>query len=87
MEAGCNTHAISLLAHDTRAIETWFWNGFGLTVVDAIRSLEPLGVTHPAGIRLRRATPADVDILADLEAEHFRHYRPAAGIDGDARPG
>ena len=38
-EAGCQAHAISLLANDRQAIETWFWNGFGLTVVDAVRPI------------------------------------------------
>jgi ribosomal protein S18 acetylase RimI-like enzyme len=71
---GCNTHAISLLAHDTRSLDTWVWNGFGLSVVDAIRSLDPLGAPVAAGFRLRPAGPADVDPLAALEAEHFRHY-------------
>lgn len=76
--AGCNTHAINLLAHDTRAVYTWFWNGFGLTVVDAIRSLEPWGAPpRPAYYSCAGLRPADADALAVLEAEHCRHYREA----------
>src|SRR6185369_15131341 len=36
-DSGCDAHGLTLLAHDRQAQEVWFWNGFGLTVVDAIR--------------------------------------------------
>jgi ribosomal protein S18 acetylase RimI-like enzyme len=51
--AGCQVHALTILAHERDTLETWFWNGFGLTVVDAIRNLDPLdlGADHSAAIR------------------------------------
>lgn len=73
--AGCEVHAISLLAHDEAAREVWFWNGFGLTGVDAIRPITPLGIETPAGITIRTATLADVEAMVALEVEHSRHYR------------
>jgi hypothetical protein len=72
--AGCQVHGIALLAHDHEAEKTWFWNGFGLTVVDAIRSLAPLEGISPAGLTVRKATLDDVDLLAILDTEHWRHY-------------
>lgn len=72
--AGCSVHAITLLAHDHEAERTWFWNGFGLAVVDAIRPLTPLGIPLPGGYAVRKATLDDVDLLAVLEAEHWQHY-------------
>ncbi len=72
--AGCQSHCITLLAQDDLARNTWFWNGFGLGVVDALRSLDPLNVPAPDGYTLRRAVPADAAALADIEAEHWRHY-------------
>ena len=72
--AGCQTHALTLLAHNRDAEKTWFWNGFGLTVVDAIRALTPLEDVSPAGFTLRKATLDDVDTLVVLEAEHWQHY-------------
>src|SRR5512143_2970126 len=39
--AGCGVHAITLLAHDRAAQQAWFWNGFGLIVVDAVRPMQP----------------------------------------------
>jgi GNAT superfamily N-acetyltransferase len=71
--AGCTVHAITLLADDP-AVETWFWNGFGLTVVDAVRSTAPLGLSPPAGVRIRPATAADAPTLAELDIDHRRHY-------------
>lgn len=73
-EAGCQAHAVSLLAHDSVIEKTWFWQGFGLLVVDAVRLLTPVDAPSPAGITIRKATAADVDLLAQLDAEHWRHY-------------
>jgi GNAT superfamily N-acetyltransferase len=72
--AGCGVHAITLLAQDTRAEEAWFWNGFGLTVVDAIRPMQPLRAGGASDVCIRRATVDDAQALADLDAEHCRHY-------------
>ncbi|MFN8450933.1 MAG: GNAT family N-acetyltransferase [Anaerolineae bacterium] len=73
-ESGCGVHAISILAHDDAAVKAWFWNGFGMAVVDAIRPIAPLGIAPPPGIEIRKATPADLDALCALEVEHARHY-------------
>jgi len=77
VEAGVQVHAITLLAYDTDAVNTWFWNGFGLTVVDAVRALsEPLRPEPvlPAGYSVRKAGLNDTELLAVIEAEHGRHY-------------
>jgi GNAT superfamily N-acetyltransferase len=76
-DSSCEVHAISLLANDQAAIQTWFWSGFGLTVVDAIRPISSLDFDHPTGVTIYRANLADVEVLADLEAEHWHHYLTA----------
>jgi ribosomal protein S18 acetylase RimI-like enzyme len=76
-EAGCEAHAITLLACDDAAIQTWFWSGFGLIVVDAIRPMNALGVNPLPGVTVRQAQLDDIEILADLEAEHLHHYLAA----------
>ena len=81
-EAGCQAHALTILAHERSTLETWFWNGFGLTVVDAIRGaairpLEPLDISPAAGVAIRKASPDDVQALSILEIEHRRHYSEA----------
>lgn len=50
--AGCGVHAITLLACDRIAETTWFWNGFGLTVVDAIRPMRPLDAAPASSLRI-----------------------------------
>jgi len=72
--AGCQVHAITLLAQDRAAERAWFWNGFGLTVVDAVRPVRPLGIASPSALDVRQATQEDVDALAALDAEHWQHY-------------
>lgn len=73
-QAGCEVHALTLLAHDQAAHHLWFWSGFGMTVVDAIRPMRPTEMTYPFQLQARKATPADAEHLAEIEAEHWLHY-------------
>jgi GNAT superfamily N-acetyltransferase len=73
-DAGCDTHAITLLAGDAGAVDTWVWSGFGMGTVDGIRLVEPLGTPSPSGFAVRMAMPADAAALASLDVEHQRHY-------------
>ena len=73
-QAGCEVHALTLLAHDQTAEKTWYWNGFGLTVVDAIRSMCPLDTPFATNLLIRKATLQDANIIAELDAEHWCHY-------------
>jgi ribosomal protein S18 acetylase RimI-like enzyme len=73
-ESGCQMHAITLLAGDQPAEKTWFWNGFGLLVVDAVRSTGPLGIPSSSPISFRKASMDDIPILCALDEEHWRHY-------------
>jgi len=75
--AGCDVHAITLLAEDDAALRTWSWSGFGMAVVDAIRPTTPLGMPAPAHDMVRAASPADATALAALDREHVRHYTEA----------
>jgi GNAT superfamily N-acetyltransferase len=72
--AGCSVHAITTLADDPEALETWFWSGFGMGTVDGIREMEPL--SHPGSWTggIRRATVEDASALARLDEAHQRHY-------------
>jgi GNAT superfamily N-acetyltransferase len=73
---GVTTHAVSLLADDAAAREAWFWHGFGLLVVDGARPVSQALRLPPlaAGVLLRQAGPADLALLAEIEAEHWQHY-------------
>jgi GNAT superfamily N-acetyltransferase len=70
----CDVHAITLLANDRAALDAWFWNGFGLGTVDAVRPMTPINAPPPDGFTVRAGAPADVSALAALDAEHNRHY-------------
>ncbi len=72
--AGCGVHAVTLLACDRIAETVWFWNGFGLTVVDAIRPMRPLDAAPASSLRICAAGPDDAAALSDLDAEHWQHY-------------
>jgi GNAT superfamily N-acetyltransferase len=74
--AGCDVHAVTLLA-EAGAVDTWFWSGFGMGTVDAIRPMAPLTLAQPSEYGVRRATLDDVAALATLDAEHIRHYAAA----------
>lgn len=71
---GCEVHAITLLAEDPDALQTWFWNGFGLLVVDAVRPMQPLDRQPQTRLTIRRAGPADAQALAALDVEHCCYY-------------
>jgi len=48
---GILSHAIVLYAHNNEAVESFFWNGFGLRCVDAIRGVEPIASNeYPSAI-------------------------------------
>jgi GNAT superfamily N-acetyltransferase len=72
--AGVRMHGIGVLADDDAALQAWFWNGFGVTVVDAIRPIAPTGGQPPAGWQFRQAVEQDFEALSRLDAEHCRHY-------------
>jgi ribosomal protein S18 acetylase RimI-like enzyme len=71
---GCGVHAISLLANDRPAEKTWFWNGFGLAVVDAIRPILPVNAKPGKQLVVRKAQSQDAELVAVLDGEHTRHY-------------
>jgi GNAT superfamily N-acetyltransferase len=73
-ESGCQVHAITLLADDHLAQKVWFWNGFGLLVVDAVRPTSPLDISSSSPFSLFKATIEDIPILCALDDEHWRHY-------------
>lgn len=82
---GCQMHALTLLAHDTTALQTWFWNGFGLLVVDAIRPATPLLPSPTSSLLIRPADVQDARLLSELDAEHWAYYhQPPILMPGQA---
>jgi GNAT superfamily N-acetyltransferase len=83
--SGCVVHTVQLLAHDAAGREGLYWLGFGLNNVDAIRDLAPVDPGNPGSpgarageaqqqeLTIRRATVADVDVVAELGEGLQRH--------------
>ncbi|PKO14300.1 MAG: hypothetical protein CVU39_14775 [Chloroflexi bacterium HGW-Chloroflexi-10] len=72
--SGCEAHAITLLADDPSVEKSFFWSGFGLIVIDAIRTLDPISTVPSDGLTIRPATPEDAEAYCQLDEEHCRHY-------------
>ena len=73
-DQGCQVHAITLLADQADSLQTWFWSGFGMAVVDAVRSMQPLERRSTTRLSIRQAALVDAAALASLEREHCRYY-------------
>ena len=65
---GCACHAVSCLANDLTARDTWFWLGFGLLNVDCVRDLQPLAGASP-DIHVRQVRAEDRHILQAFEQD------------------
>jgi len=74
---GCFMHGVTLYPQEQAASAGWFSVGFGLTVMDALRVVTPpkneSKQAVPAGIEIDRAGTGDVESVAALEQDLFRH--------------
>ncbi|MGA2512702.1 MAG: hypothetical protein ABSG37_03685 [Candidatus Limnocylindrales bacterium] len=75
--AGWLCHCVSIFPGDPELNRTLAWLGFGPFVVDAVRGLEPLIATMPGGVKIDRATRADLGDLLPLAMGHAAYYRLA----------
>lgn len=71
---GCQAQAVTLLANEPYLHDFWFWNGFGMTVVDSIRKIEPLPVKISAELVIRKAGLGDIADLVQIEIQHAQYY-------------
>ena len=72
-QLGCKTHAITYYTNDRILADFLFWNGFGLTVVDAVREIN-FNVEHTTTLAVRRAQLSDAGLIALLDKENSGHY-------------
>jgi GNAT superfamily N-acetyltransferase len=54
VQKGILSHAIALYAHNAEAVQSFFWNGFGLRCIDAIRPVEKLTCERKTSSRAAR---------------------------------
>lgn len=69
----CLTHAITIISHDKEAVDLWFRNGFGMHVVDAVRSLESLPGNINSDIEIRKFKSDNIESVIDLLIGLQRH--------------
>jgi GNAT superfamily N-acetyltransferase len=90
LDAGVIDHVVHVPLGDPAVEAAWVALGFGRSAVVAVRDLAPVDAPMPAGLVVRRATPAELDLvdrLVDEEAVFhagspiFRPYRRAATRD------
>jgi GNAT superfamily N-acetyltransferase len=68
------THALTFFAHDKETIDTWFWQGFGLRCVDAIREVSPINIKN-SDITICKAGAEDILGLEDIHRLHCQYYK------------
>ncbi|WMJ87443.1 GNAT family N-acetyltransferase [Anaerocolumna sp. MB42-C2] len=79
VQDGCLNHAITIMAHDDEAMNSWFWNGFGLHVVDAVRDLNLLSGNFNNEIEIRKFKKEDTEEVAHLYFE-YKTYMASSPI-------
>ncbi|WBW97120.1 GNAT family N-acetyltransferase [Oceanirhabdus sp. W0125-5] len=65
-------HAITLYTHDRETIDTWFWLGFGLRCVDAVREVAPINVENE-NIIIYKAKEEDIHHIASITGKTNEH--------------
>ena len=70
VNSGAMSFAVTVLAKNQPAIDAWFWNGFGLAVIDAICRPNPIDASVPTDLLIRRTTSDDLMAVANLLADH-----------------
>lgn len=75
VKEGVLSHAVALYAHDAEALNSFFWNGFGLRCVDAIRDAVPVPCNefpdYTFGV-LPASAIAQIVPLKNLLIDHLR---------------
>lgn len=68
VEKGLCTHAITMFSHDQDLVDVFFWQGFGLRCIDAIRKTSTIDVQNST-IRIMESTLKDAEKLSNLHAQ------------------
>jgi|SRR5690554_1160034 len=74
VKEGYTQHAITLYAQDKETLDTWFWLGFGLRCIDAMREVAPINIGK-SDIDIKKVGEADISLLADLQNKHHIYYK------------
>lgn len=73
VDLGALSHAITLYAHDTQALQAFFDYGFGLRCIDAIRPVSPISGPAAEDVTFRRLPPSQVGKIRHLRRMLSEH--------------
>ncbi len=77
VKKGHLSHVITLHAHDSAAVDAWFWQDFGLRCVDSIRPVTDVLPQGTAGYSIRRIMPGEASTMLEVHQEHWNYYQNA----------
>lgn len=74
IKAGAVSHAVCLYAHDEESQKQFFYYGFGLRCLDAIRPMELIDCGPCSGYNFVELPKAEFEAVYPLHLELYRHY-------------
>ncbi|KUO73052.1 MAG: hypothetical protein APF77_20485 [Clostridia bacterium BRH_c25] len=72
---GILSHAIALYAHDNDAVESFFWNGFGLRCIDAIRAVAPVTSGDYPAAEFCELAKDEIEQVVPLKNQLIKHLQ------------
>ena len=77
VKAGILSHAVALYTHDTEALDSFYWNGFGLRCVDAIRSVAPVACDEFPEYTFGELPREEISQIVSLQSLLIEHLQSA----------
>ncbi len=74
IKQGILSHAISLYTH-SEAVESFYFNGFGLRCIDAIREVKQIEVNLNANMKMFELSANELDAVVPLKNQLIKHLR------------
>ena len=74
VEEHLTSHAVSLFSYDEDIIDTFFWMGFGLRCVDAVRKVNSIS-SETKTFDIKKAKKDDITRIANIHRKHNLYYR------------
>lgn len=75
IKQGVLSHAIALYTHNKEAIDSFYWNGFGLRCVDAIRGIEPIECCEFPDIYFQELPKDELEQIVPLKNLLIKHLQ------------
>lgn len=74
VENGFTHHALTIYAHDRETIDTFFWLGFGLRCIDAMRKTTAIKKNY-TDVNIRKIGKERIPEIADIQDELHNYFK------------